>query len=248
MISLRNYLITSTLLLGALCLYIPIHYNTPYPKVIGPQFDNHIRTSYTDFLNKEQPEIFMLGDSMPGYAVDEKLVNEQLGQKATLVSLPGSASTIWYLMIKNNIVLAESKPNYLVIFFRDSLMTVPSYRVTGRYFELIDEFATPDDKLLIERAYINPMPPIEKFMEAYVPVFGSRWTIRQSIDYYIRYLLGNIFLDCDTTCMDQAMQTVFEQSNLDLTFLSEAINAADNYLYTSKSLNFDEQIDKSFLP
>jgi len=244
----RNYLATTILLFGVLSYYIPIRYNTPYPKTIGPQFDNNVRTIYIDSLNAKRPEFFLLGDSMPGQAIDEITLSTQLGKKVELVSLPGTASTIWYLIIKNNIVLAEHKPKYLVIFFRDSLMTVPGYRVTGRYFELIDEFATRSDTLLVERAYINQMGFFEKFMEARLPLFGSRWTIRKSIDYYIRYPLGGTLLDCNTACIDQAMGVVFEQSKLDLVFLSEALNAADDYLYKRKTLNFEEQIGTSFLP
>jgi hypothetical protein len=246
--ALRNYLIATTLLLGALFIHIPIRYATPYPNDIGPQLDDRIRTTYIDLLDEEQPEILLFGDSMLGPAVDENFVAAKLGKKTRLISLPGTASTIWYLIIKNNIVLAEHTPKYLVVFFRDSMMTVPGYRVTGRYFDQIDEFASPQDTLLIERAYINQMTPLEKFMEAYIPLYSSRWTIRESIDYYIRYPLGNILLDCDTACMDYAMEVVFEESNLDVTFLSDAIGAADDYLYSEATLDFDGQVDTSFLP
>jgi DltD protein len=246
--SFRTYVITAALLLGLLLIYIPIRYNTPYPKDIGPKFDSHIRMSYIALLDEEQPDVLFLGDSMPGTGVDEKFVAEQLGKKVLMVSLPGTASTIWYLIIKNNIVHASHKPKYLVIFFRESMMTVPGYRVTGRYFALVDEFASPKDTLLIERAYFNQMTPLERFMEAYVPLYGSRWTIRESLDYYIRYSLGGVLLNCKPVCMDQGMEVVFKQNNLDLTFLSDAINAADDYLYTRDALNFQEQIGKSFLP
>lgn len=244
----RNYAIAAILVLGSLSMYVPFHYKTSYPREIGPQFDSHIRTTYRDVLNEQQPQVLLFGDSMLGPAVDEKVVADRLGRKTLLVSLPGTASTIWYLIIKNNIVLAEHKPDYLVLFFRDSMMTVPGYRVTGRYFEQIDEFASPDDTLLIQRAYINQMTPLEKIMEGYVPLYGSRWSIRQSIDYYIRYSLGRVLLDCDPDCMDYAMELVFDASNLDLTFLSEAIASSDEYFYTRERLDFNDQVEKSFLP
>lgn len=244
----RNYIVTSAVLLGLLSWYIPIRYQTPYPRDVGPQFDDHIRQTYVDLLNAEQPEILLFGDSMLEPAVNAETVAAQLEKKTLLVSLPGTASTIWYLIIKNNIVLAEHKPAYLVVFFRESMMTVPGYRVTGRYFEQIDEFASRDDRLLIERAYLNQMTPLEKIMGAHVPLYGSRWTIRQSIDYYLRYTLGRIFLRCDKPCMDYSMEVVFGEGNLDATFLSNAINAGDDYLFSSEALEFDEQVEKSFLP
>lgn len=248
MTSLRNYLITFVSLLGFLSFYIPIRYQTPYPRDIGPQFDDRIRNTYINLLNEQRPDLLLLGDSMLGPAVDEQFLESRLERKINTVSLPGTASTIWYLMIKNNIVLAEHKPKYLIVFFRDTMMTLPGYRVTGRYFEQIDEFASPDDALLIERAYINQMTPLEKFFEGNFPLYGSRWVIRQSLDYYIRYPLGNALLNCDKACMDYAMEAVFAEGNLDITFLSEAIGAADDNLYTDETLDFNGQVDSTFLP
>ena len=48
--------------------------------------------------------------------------------------------------------------------------------------------------------------------------------------------------------MDNAMEVVFEASNLDLTFLSEALASSDEYFYTPERLDFDEQVHQSFLP
>jgi hypothetical protein len=244
----RHYLATSILLLSFLSIYLPVRYHTSYPREIGPQFDNHIRTTYIELLNERQPDLMLIGDSMLEPAVDDQILANRLHKKTLMVGLPGTASTIWYLMIKNNIVLAEHKPKYLLLFFRDSMMTVPGYRVTGRYFEQIDEFASPKDKLLIQRAYINQMSPLDKFMEAYVPLYGLRLRVRQSIDYYIRHSLGRELLHCDATCMDYSMEAVFKANNLDLTFLSDAIAFSDAYIYTRKALDFDNQIDQSFLP
>jgi hypothetical protein len=91
-------------------------------------------------------------------------------------------------------------------------------------------------------------PAVDAEAEAYVPLYGLRWRIRQSIDYYIRYSLGKVLLDCNSTCVDHAMEVVFEASNLDLTLLSDALAASDEYFYTEEALNFDDQIGKSFLP
>lgn len=192
--------------------------------------------------------MLLLGDSMLAPAVNRQVMAEQLNQKILLAGLRGTASTIWYLVLKNNIVVAEHKPKYLIMFFRDSMMTVPGYRVTGRYFEQIDEFASPDDKLLIQRAYINQMSRFERLMEAYVPLYGLRWNIRQAIDSWMRYSLAESILNCDPGCMDLAMDIGFEANNLDVTFLSEAIAASDDYLYTHEALDFESQIDQSFLP
>ena len=248
MTAFRNYLAISIVLLGFLSFYLPARLQVPYPRDIGPQLDRHIRKTYINVLNEQQPELLLLGDSMLGEAVDDETFARLMDKKTVMVSLPGTASTIWYLIIKNNIVVAEHKPGYLVLFFRDTMMTIPGYRVTGRYFELIDEFAAPTDEVLIQKAYINQMTPLERALEGYLPLYGLRWNIRQSLDYHIRYSLGQRLLDCDPACMDRAMEAVFKANNLDLTFLSEAIDASDEYIYRSEALNFDDQVTKSFLP
>jgi len=244
----RNYLIASVLVLATLFVYIPVHYQIHYPRDIRPPLDKFIRHTFQDALNEKQPEVLLFGDSMLAPAVDETVVANQLGKKTMLSSRSGSAFTIWYAIIKNDILHAEHKPSYLVIFFRDSMMTVPGYKVNGRYLEQVDEFASLNDTLLIERAYLNQMTPLEKIMEKYVPLYGSRWTIRRSIDYYVRYSLPNLLRGCNSSCTDLAMDAVFKTDNLDINFLSRAIDVSDEYLYAGKALNFDEQIDKSFLP
>src|SRR5215216_4404428 len=145
----RNYLMVASLLLGAMFIYIPVRYQTPYPRAIGPQFDSYIRHLFQNKLDEEQPEVLLFGDSMLAPAVNEATVAKQLGKKTMLSSRSGTAFTIWYAIIKNDILHAKHKPRYLVIFFRDSMMTVPGYKVNGRYLEQVDEFAAPDDTLLI---------------------------------------------------------------------------------------------------
>lgn len=230
-----------------LSAYLPARYQTPYPRKIGPEFDPAIRRTFLNEINEVQPEMVLLGDSMLEPAVDSTLLAERLDQKIYTIGLPGTASTIWYLIIKNNIVLADHKPKYLVVFFRDSMMTVPGYRVNGRYFELVDEYAGADEPVLIQRAYLNQMNPLERLAEGYFPLYGSRWKIRQSLDYYIRYSLAGL-AGCNKACVDEGMAAVFEGNNLDKNYLSDALAASDTYLYTPKVLNFGQQVENSLLP
>ena len=44
------------------------------------------------------------------------------------------------------------------------------------------------------------------------------------------------------------MEAVFKESNLDVTFLSDAIAAADEYIYTDQALDFNGWVEQSFLP
>ncbi|PIV26323.1 MAG: hypothetical protein COS37_07015, partial [Anaerolineae bacterium CG03_land_8_20_14_0_80_58_20] len=119
-------------------IVIPARYDISYPRDVKPQFDNYIRRKYVNAIDEQQPGLLLLGDSMLYPAVNTTVLSQKLNKKIMAIGLPGSASTLWYLIVKNNIIEAQSPPKYLAIFFRDSMMTVPGYRVTGRYFEQID--------------------------------------------------------------------------------------------------------------
>jgi hypothetical protein len=243
----RQYIITVLLMVVLLSLYLPVRYATPFPHSITPQFDTYVRKVYIEDINAQKPDAVLLGDSMLNPAVDSKVLGERLGMKFYPIGLPGSASTLWYLITKNNIVDTNPRPKYLFVFFRDSMMTVPGYRVTGRYFQQIDEFARPQDGELIKRAYLDQMNPLEKVAEGYLPLYGLRWRIREGVDSRMRYTLPAA-IGCGKACMDNAMEVVFGSLNIDLVFLSEAQAAADDYLYSRQALDFKQQIGDSFLP
>ena len=244
----RQYMIVLLVMIILLSAYLPARYDSPYPRPITPQFDTYVRKVYMEEIGAQQADAVLLGDSMLNPAVDPAVLGERLGLTFYPIGLAGSASTLWYLITKNNIVDAQPRPKYLFIFFRDSMMTVPGYRVTGRYFEQIDEFARPQDGELIQRAYLDQMNPLEKIAEAYLPIYGLRWRIREGVDTRMRYTLPSSVLGCEKPCMDNAMEVVFGSLNIDLVFLSEALAAADDYIYSRQGLDFENSVADSFLP
>lgn len=219
-----------------------------YPVLAGPQFDKRIRKNHLVYMAENEPDIVLLGDSMLDIGVDHVSMADQLDQRVYKIALRGSASTLWYLILKNNIVEAPRPPDYVIIFFRDSLLTVPGYRVQGRYLEQIDEYAAPKDQVLIERAYLNLMSPVESLAERYFPPFSYRGWTREKLDTSLRNSLPGTILDCSHECSDHAMTVVFEDNNLDQKILSDAINAADEYIYRKENLDFGRNVEASFLP
>ena len=244
---LHYFLILLTLIVLS-WIVIPARYEIAYPRDVKPQFDNYIRRKFVNAIDEQRPDLLLLGDSMLYPSVNSTVLSETLDKQIMSIGLPGSASTLWYLIVKNNVLEAQVPPKTLVIFFRDSMMTVPGYRVTGRYFEQIDEFAGPKDGELVKKAYLNQMNPLEKWAEAWFPPFGSRWNVRQAADAHIRYTMPRLQLGCDQPCMDNAMGVVFGDDNMDPNFLSGALAAADDYLYSDEALDFDQQVGESFLP
>ncbi len=248
MAAFRRYLLILLVLSGALSFYLPVRYAVGYPKPVGPQFDNFVRQTNKKYLEENQPQIMMLGDSLLIAGVDEVTLSDALDRKAYNAGVAGSASALWYLILKNNIVESPHRPQTLIIVFRDTMLTTPGYRVQGSYFVQIDEYAGSHDVLLTELAYINQMSPLEKTAEAYLPVYGSRLRLREALDSRIRYTLPELLLNCDARCTNRAMTLVFQGANLEQNILAEAIASAEDYLYTPRALDFENSVDESFLP
>jgi hypothetical protein len=67
--------------------------------------------------------------------------------------------------------------------------------------------------------------------------------VTRFINLPVRVLFG-----CGEECIATAMADLFGNQNFEPDQLNETINSAENYLYTAENLDFEEQIDQSFLP
>jgi len=245
--SFLRYLFLFFIIIVITWVEIPQNYQLQFPRQPGPKFDSQVRTLYIERLNAERPDVVLLGDSTLKDGVDPGKLTELTGRKVSSFDVGGSASAYWYLVLKNNIVESEFMPKYLVIIFRDTILTAPGYRVHGSYFSQLDEFARRKEPVLLERAYIHLMNPLERAAEQYFPLYGARVQIRQGMDSVIRYTLPR-WLGCNKGCNDRSMYDVFTAADLEPGQLQNAIATAEQYLYTSRQLDFDRQVNNSFLP
>jgi len=242
-----RYILGLAVLLTMTSIVIPLRYDVSYPKKLGPKFNNEIRMQYQEDIVKNNANVVLIGDSVLAVSIDPDQLQQLTGENTYSIAIPGSASAVWYLALKNIIVKSPHKPQYVIIFFRDTILTAPGYRVNGKYFTLVDMLANTDDTLVIQKAFIQQMGPVEQWADRYVPLYGSRLRLRETVDYYIRYTLTNL-VGCNQQCNDDANIAVFLDLNLDTNLLVDAIATAESYLYTPDQMDFAAQLDKSFLP
>jgi hypothetical protein len=247
MSSFRRYLLILCLLVIASSIYIPRKWGLPYPKALGPTLNTRFHTQYKDDLAKSNADIALIGDSILVYGVNPDQMATMTGQKVYKLGIPGSASAAWYLALKNIIATAPHKPRYLVIVFRDTILTIPDFRVNGKYFDLVSQLATSNEPLFIQRSFIQQMSLVEQVADQYLPIYGSRLLLREKLDYSIRYSLPAMF-GCNTACTDDANIEVFKDNNLDQNLLTDAVASAESYLYKPDKLDFNKQVGQSFLP
>ncbi len=236
-----------TIIIALTSVILPRTYEMEFPRDPGPALDKQLRTNHLAYIEENHPQIVLLGDSTLVLGVDTEMLAEQTGKSVYNIGVPGSASAFWYLMLKNNIAEATYKPEYVVIVFRNTILTAPGYRVHGSYFKLVDEYAARNEPVFIEKSFVNLMNPLEIAVEKYLPLYVFRSDLRNGIDASIRYFAPPL-LGCDENCTDFALGEIFAGADLEPKALVDAVGAAESLLYTDEQMDFDAQVDKSYLP
>ncbi|MBC7877086.1 MAG: hypothetical protein H7Y59_07955 [Anaerolineales bacterium] len=242
-----KFILLLSIIMVATSIILPRRYNLDFPRNPGPALDAKVRRNYIDVLVEQEPEIVLMGDSTLVLGLDADLLAQQTGKSVYSIGIPGSASALWYLILKNNIAESSYKPKYLLVVFRDTILTAPGYRVHGSYFELVDEYARRNEPLFIQNSFVNLMNPLEIAAEKYFPLYVSRTNIRNNIDAHIRYFSPALF-GCDRNCTDYAMGDIFSGADLEPQALVNAVAAAESDLYRPDQMDFSTQVDQSYLP
>jgi hypothetical protein len=219
-----------------------------YPLSGHPTFNKGIRTNYLKDMNALQPEIVFIGDSTLRWGVDENVVSASLGRKIEKIGIQGSASALWYLLIKNNILQADHRPNMILLFFRDTMLTDPAYRVYGDYFLKIDEYGNDSNQTLINKAYSTPLSQVDRFLLRFLPLYAERANIQNWVNSWLQPLLSGSIARCDETCIEDAKASVFAFERLNPEVYSHDVEATETQLYTLDKLLFNRQYPNSFLP
>jgi hypothetical protein len=181
--------------------WLPIH----YPRSLGPVFTAEIRKSYQDKIEKEKPEVVFLGNSVVIWGIDQTQFEQLTNRKTLRLGFMGTASTYWYLLIKSNIATASTPPKYLLLFFLDNMLTLPDQMVNNKYLPIIDEVAGENETVLLQKAYLNQINPVEGFLDSNIPLFGERQTLKDKIDNRLKYSLPQLFQKCSKSCLPDSL-------------------------------------------
>ncbi|GAB4546073.1 MAG: hypothetical protein Fur002_20770 [Anaerolineales bacterium] len=246
--SLSRYLVLLVIALLASGLLLPRLYDMPYPYPLSApsKFKPSVKKNFLEALTEKQPEFVLLGDSVMHDGVDQAALSQMLGAEAYNIGIPGSGSAVWYLIFKNIVINAPVPPRSVVVLFRDTILTIPSFRTTGHYFEGLDDYARAKEPLLVELAFVDPMSPAEKLAQQYLPLYSARWRLREAIDSALRYTAAAT-LGCSTRCVDDAMDSAFGKQALDAIAMQQSIYDGGT-LYAPENMNFEKRVDNSFLP
>lgn len=243
-----RYFISTIIILVAISFGLQQIHRGPYPIPPGPRLNTEVRKIHQIKIENQKPGIIFMGDSLLRTDVDVAQFEQLTGESSYKIDIPGSASALWYLILKNNIIPASHTPRVVIIFFRETMLTAPSYRVTGPNFKSVDEFASPKDTLFLQRAYLNNMSLGEQVLGGFFPLYSYRNELKEDLDTLLRHILPELLLNCDSNCADDSYNSLLGSENWSRDMLDQSIGQADEPLYKPEQFEFRARVGMSFLP
>ncbi len=92
-------------------------------------------------LQQMNPGYVVIGDSMAGTRINERLLSQLAGAPVAPLLQAGSGPAFWYLALKNWVIASGVKPRVVFIFFRDTNLTDTMFRLDQQYRWSLDMVA-----------------------------------------------------------------------------------------------------------
>lgn len=202
--------------------------------------------SFCNRIKKKKPDIVFIGNSILGAGFDPKQFTKSTGFQALKLTSPGSASAWWYVVIKNVVAQCRPKPKTLAIVFRDTFLTKPDYRVSGKYRAQINRFASEDEPVLDDLAYLKTDSTLESFLNRNYTPYLVRTTFKQGISKTLREKVEQ-GLALEPKAVSAALKITFSNKNYNPDLLTRSQLAAEKTT-VKPSREFDDILERSFLP
>ncbi len=204
-------------------------------------------TPFEELLEQQKPEVVVLGSSIVACAFDEAAFEERTGVEALDLTVAGSMSATWYLVIKNRIAAADPKPKYCILGFRDTYLTVPEYRVEGGYKQIVDRYVDGPEPLLDRLAYLSEIGSVEYFFRRHWAPMQHKAAIREGAETWAKADLSGRLIGRSPEEMRGAIDVVFAPDRKVPSKLTKKERRAEK-LAKKNYFDFEAESARSFLP
>ena len=89
------------------------------------------------------PDWVLIGNSMLNSRINSQALSQLSGHTVKKVAEGGTQSALWFLFLKQLVIASGTRPAWVTVFFRETDLTWPDYRITGQNAELIAQLAGP---------------------------------------------------------------------------------------------------------
>lgn len=163
------------------------------------------------------------------------------------LTVAGSMSAIWYLVIKNRVAAAQPPPKYCILGFRDTYLTVPEYRADGGYKQIVDRYVDGPEPLLDRFAYLSEIGSLEYFFRRHWAPIQHKAAIRKRVEDFAKAELTALITGQSPGEMRAAVDAVFADERKRPSKLTKKQRRAEK-LAKGNYFDFEAELPGSFLP
>lgn len=209
--------------------------------------NGHSEITFAERLERENPEIVILGSSITATAVNADVFESLVGRSTLDLTIPGGMSATWYLLMKNRIAKAPVKPKLVILGYRIVYLTVPEFRADGRYTAIIDRYVDGPEPLLDRRAYLHRLSGPDVFLRTHWAPFQRRDELKTAAEHWASRSFAGRLLGAPPEAMKAAVDGVFADAQMNQAKLNEAQQRAEQ-VDTTAYFDFETEKNRSFLP
>ena len=212
----------------------------PYLPVFPGHRSGQFHAARIPELQQMNPGAVVIGDSMAGTRIDERVLSQLAGVPVAPLLQAGSGPAFWYLALKNWVVASGIKPRVVFIFFRDTNLTDVMFRLDDQFRWSLDMVAGDrEDELndVVQSALDGPYYAIHRVVERVYRVDAARRAVEPAITRApARWVAGR---DGQAALLEHANQ----RFGLDHLRVMEAADMA-----VDAGTDFAASVDRSVLP
>lgn len=94
-------------------------------------------------LIETKPDWILIGNSMLNSRINSQALAQLSGRSVRKVAEGGTQSALWFLFLKQLVLKSGTHPTWVTVFFRETDLTWPDFRVSGQNAELIAALEGP---------------------------------------------------------------------------------------------------------
>jgi hypothetical protein len=196
---------------------------------------------------KRDTEVLIIGNSMVGEGIDDDLVSDAAGRSVTAIHRGGSSAAWWYLAATKLTRRIPNPPREVVVAFRDTALSQPSFRVEGSHYKsYIGALGGLADDNVIRLSYASGPKRWDYLMRRYIPFYSQNEAARQWLYDEARDVTGNL-LGLSPAAVTEALDRGLSEDRLSQRLLTQYQLAAEEELGDENRIE-DFRPEKTFLP
>jgi len=209
------------------------------------------RPDFVDFreaIVETEPRVVFLGNSILGRAVDMDVWEELVDVPTLKMNSAGSASAMWFILMKNVLGPARPRPELAVVFFRDVYLTEPAFRVYGEYEKRIFFYAGDEEVELNRILYHEGADRADFFLRRHWSLYQRRSAVSSSLEERFKYGLVGWVTGESPGEIEKSVASTFDEGEMDEVAVEQAHRGAELQVDSDAHFDFPGRVGYSFLP